>query len=1757
MTKSSVPQEKFVHPENFVDGLRQLAASRPEDIALTVVAGREGEIVETVLTYRAFAQRVLALAAALQDRYGKGDRVLILLDNDEHYAVSMFACFHAGVIAVPAFPPESARPQHLARLAGIAEDAQARGVLTTDALCALVGEAARLFGVPDVVAVDKVDPAAAGRWRPQTPDGADIAFLQYTSGSTSAPKGVMVTHANLMANERAIRAGLSIGSDDKFGVWSPLFHDMGLIGGLLQPFYSGIPCVLSSPRFFLERPVRWLEMISRHRITISGGPDFAYRLCLDRVKEDRQEGLDLSSWRVAYTGAEPVRHDTMEAFVERFAPVGFEAGAVYPCYGLAEATLFVTGGRRGSGLAVGRYDNEALAKRLAVARADGAALVGCGSTAPGHELRIVDTQSGEPTAQGAIGEIWAAGPSVAAGYWKKPRESAETFVERDGRRWLRTGDLGFVDGDELFVAGRHKDMIIVRGHNLYPQDIERVVEEQVEAVRKGRVAAFAVELDGQEGIGVAAEVSRGLQKLVPPQALVDALGAAVSEQCGEAPRVVVLLQPGALPKTSSGKLQRTACRKGWAERTLDAYALYQSGHFVMGADIGAAAVDGRNALPEDQIQALAEVWREVLGHETARRYGSDAHFFTLGGNSLAAMQLAARISQTWETDFPVRQVFESPRLGEQAAALQTCLKIGSRTRLAGIPILSAERRSKPLPLSPAQQRQWFLWRLDPRSTAYHVQGALRIEGALDVDALRAALAGLVTRHEALRTMFRARPDGDVEQIVLPGGGLDLQVVDLRTMASAERDAQSAQALRAFLGLPFDLTAGPLARAALMRLDDQVHILALAMHHIISDGASMQVLIDDLAALYAAGLAADEAPPACSIQYADYASWQREDAVRDAQNRQLTYWVEQLAMPSGEPQPGLALPADHPRLSVAQYRAGLHTFELPVELLAALRRQAEAYGATLFMVLLTALQALLHRHTGQRDVRVGVPVANRARAELQGVVGIFVNTLVLQSDIETRQSLAQVLAQARERVLGAQANQEAPFELVVEALRPVRSAGAAPLFDVMFNHLRRDYSQLQQRLGWRVSEEPTGNEHAQFELTVDTVEDVDGRVTVNFRYAAELFDAETMVRLGGHYVAMLEALAGAPQQAVGDVELLSGAEGRKLRAWGENPLRPFKIEPVHRQIEQQAGTQPRAVALWFGEESVSYEELNRRANRLAHRLIGLGVKPETRVGIAMERSIEMVVGLLAVLKAGGAYVPLDPELPAERLAYMVEDSGIELLLAQSGVRGRLPADKRLRVLEVDALDLGGEREHDPGVVVHGENLAYVIYTSGSTGRPKGAAIRHRSLATCMSWMQQTYGLTSEDAVLHKAPFGFDVSVWEIFWPLTTGVRLVVAAPGDHRDPERITALIRRHQITTLNFVPAMLQAFLAHEGIETQTRLRYVICGGEAMSAATQGEALRRLRGVSLQNLYGPTETTIHVTQWTCRDDGQSRVPIGRPIAQTKSYVLDASLNLVPQGVEGELYIGGDLLGRGYLGRPGLNAERFVADPLDETGGRLYRTGDLARWNGEGQLEFLGRTDHQVKIRGLRVELGEVEAQLLGMPEIREAVVVDKDARLVAYVSIAKEKMLDVRELRARLARALPDYMVPGVIVSMECLPLNANGKVDRRALPEPETPTLPIFEMPVGEVETVLAQLWTEALGVERVDRNDNFFELGGHSLIAVRMAAVLANRYAYEVPVRMFFEAPTLREFALRLSEDGMPDAGSRQDRLALMNNLMSEFEV
>lgn len=1735
-------------PASLVAHLAWLAQQRPDSIWLTVAAVQEGCLVERSYSFGAFERRVRALAARLQRHCTVGARALVMMDNDEHYAASMLACFYAGVVAVPVPPLESLREPHLQRLLGIAEDAGADCVMSTaEVIAALPGGNAR-FAQLVAIAADQVDLAEADAWVCHEPRPEDIAFLQYTSGSTSAPKGVMVSHGNLIANEAAIQQRMAIGPGDRFVSWAPLYHDMGLIGGLLQPLFSGLPLVLTSPRVFLESPVRWLELISRHRATISGGPDFAYRLCLERVKDSQLALLDLSSWRIAYTGAEPVRADTEKSFMERFAAVGFDAGAPYPCYGLAEATLFITGGQSGAGMAATRFSAAALALGQACVESGsgGTELVGCGPAVPGHAVCIIDPATLAPMPAGRIGEIWAAGPSIAQGYWRRAQQTRESFVERDGRRWLRTGDLGFFHGEQLFVAGRIKDLIIVRGHNLYPQDVEQWVEAQVEAVRKGRVAAFAVPGPEGEAIGVAAEVSRGMQRRVLPQALVDALADAIAAAFGEAPAVVLLLQPGALPKTSSGKLQRQACRQGWAQRSLDAYAIWEHGAFVQSGPGTGMATDaaGAAAAPRDETEAaLATLWCEAL--RCSELPPGDPHFFRAGGNSLAAARLAAHVSAHWGVDFAPGLLFEQPRLSECAAALRALCQ-------AGVPAVQGPRpMARPhgvaAPLSHAQQRQWFLWHLDPAGSAYHVSVQLRLAGRLDAQRLHEALQRVVARHASLRTVFRAAADGMAQQHVLDAGGLEFRLLDLA--AEPQRaDAAAADEARSLHIRPFDLGQGPLLRVLLMRLAPEVHRLVLVMHHIVSDGMSLQNLLDELAQqyLYLGDPAAVSEPAVPALQYADYAAWHAAWLDSGVRDQQLAYWRGQL----GSEHPVLALPSDRPRTAVASHVAAHHGFELPAALVQALRARAAQADASLFMVLLAGWQAVLYRHTGQKVLRLGVPVAGRRHAGTQGLIGFFVNTLVLQAEMDGRTPLARVLAAARRATLQAQAHQDLPFEQLVEDLQPQRSLAHPPLFQLLFNHVHEDLRGFERMTGCMAETAAVPGGAAQFELSLQVLERAGGSVRVGMDYAQQLFLPETMERLGRHYLRMLAALASRPQMAVGEVQLLSEDEREQLASWQTGQGGHAVPDLVHAQFEQQARSNPGATALVFGDGAWSYGELNARANRLAHHLIALGVRPEVQVGITMERSLEMVVSLLAIMKAGGAYVPMDPEHPAERLCYMSEDSGIGVLLTQSHLMARLPDGLQALCLAVDGLDLGAQPARDPCVAMHGDHLVYVIYTSGSTGRPKGAGNCHRALCNRLAWGQRHQPLGAGDTVLQKTPFSFDISFWEFFWPLTTGARLALAGPGEHRDPARIAALVERHAVSCIHFVPSMLQAFVSSGHAQTCTGLRHIVCSGEALPAELRDRALALLPRASLLNLYGPTEAAIEVTYHGCRMSCPQSVPIGRPLDHVQVDVVDGDLHPVPRGVPGELLLGGLALARGYWGRPALTAERFVASPSAQAGERAYRTGDLVRWNEHGELEYLGRLDHQVKIRGFRVELGEVEAALLATRGLREAVVIaapgDGASRLVAYLAGDGPALDDLAALRARLACSLPDYMVPALFVRLDALPLNSNGKVDRKALPAPVFGGGEgSFEAPEGSVAEAIAAIWRDLLQLQRVGANESFFDLGGHSLLLIRAHRLIEDRLGSGLSVIDMFQHPTVASLARRIEAQGM--AGTAVESPAL----------
>ncbi|WP_431111398.1 amino acid adenylation domain-containing protein [Variovorax paradoxus] len=1091
---------------------------------------------------------------------------------------------------------------------------------------------------------------------------------------------------------------------------------------------------------------------------------------------------------------------------------------------------------------------------------------------------------------------------------------------------------------------------------------------------------------------------------------------------------------------------------------------------------------------------------------------------------------------------------------EQLSLLQSRLKQGGNAAPLRESIVRGHVAG-PVPVSFAQQGQWFLWQLNPADTAYHVGGGLGFSGPLDAAALQDAMQSLARRHEALRTVFGPGAEGLPEQRILEEVRIDIPFADLSLLDAAARESRNDEAVAQVCRAPFDLTAGPLLRCALLKMADGEHQLLLMMHHIVSDAWSVQLMLDDLAQAYALRVQGlPDTRPQPEISYVDFTLWQRKWLADGEGERQLAYWRKRLSAS----QPVLALTTDRPRSADAQYSAAQHSLDIPAGLAEGLRQLARAQGGTLFMALLAAFHALLFRYTGQNEIRVGVPASGRGRPEAAGVIGVFINTLVLDARLGAHTLLADLLTQVRDTSIEAQAHQDLPFERLVQALRAEHGHGAASLFQVMFNHLGQGDQPLR---GWpdlRVRRIDLEQRAAPFELTLETIEREDGGIRANFRYAAELFEPDTIERMAGCYQRVLEALVKLPASTLGEIELLSETDRAQLAQWGVNTHRRGEAQTVHRLFEQQAAELPDAIALVFNDETLGYGELNRRANRLAHRLVQEGVRPEVKVGVALERSVELVVGLLAILKAGGAYVPLDPEYPADRIAYMVEDSGLALVLTQERLKERLQQPAGVPVLALDTLDLGGYPQTDPAVALDSENLAYVIYTSGSTGKPKGAANRHGSLHNRLVWMQQAYALGEADTVLQKTPFSFDVSVWEFFWPLMFGARLALAKPGDHREPARLAQLICAHDVTTLHFVPSMLQAFLAHEGVEACTSLRRIVCSGEALAAEAQNEVFRRLPQAALYNLYGPTEAAIDVTHWSCRDDGRSQVPIGRPIDDTQTYVLDAELNLVPPGAAGELYLGGAGLARGYVRRAALTSERFVADPFDSQGGaRLYRTGDLVRWNSEGQLDYLGRIDHQVKIRGFRIELGEVEAQLLAQPEVREAVVVAGQAaggaRLVAYVSAQAGHAIDTARLREQLGRTLPDYMVPALFMVLESLPLNANGKVDRKALPEPDRASAHAYEPPRGGMEEALAAIWAEVLGVERVGRHDNFFELGGHSLMSVQVVARVQGAMHADLTVADVFRQPVLMDMAALIADAGerKPVAQSLSDIDAFMDSL------
>jgi amino acid adenylation domain-containing protein len=1087
----------------------------------------------------------------------------------------------------------------------------------------------------------------------------------------------------------------------------------------------------------------------------------------------------------------------------------------------------------------------------------------------------------------------------------------------------------------------------------------------------------------------------------------------------------------------------------------------------------------------------------------------------------------------------------------------------------------ASEQQNPIPalssLSHGQRALWFLHQLAPQSPAYNLLYAARIRTPLDILALQRSFRALLQRHPILTATYTMH-NGEPVQAFHPQQATLLELVD----ASAWSWEQLNQRLQEQADRPFDLERGPILRIILFSRAEQDYVLSLIIHHIAVDFWSLDLIIHELRLLYAAERTGVPAPlPARPPQYTDYIRWQAEMLAGPEGERLWAYWRQELA---GE-LPMLNLPLDRPRPPVQTYRGASYTFDFGEELSRQLKAFAQAERVTLYTLLLAAFETLLFRYTDQNDILIGTTTVARSRADLQGIVGYLANPVVLRVNPAADLSFKDLLSQVRRKVITVLEHQDYPFPLLVERLQPRRDASYSPLFQTMFIwdilHGHEDVKALlaatytdhveQPETAARLAQESLkletyalGQQGAPFDLSL-RISEPHGSLSADFRYNVDLFDAATMAHMAQHFRILLAGIVTHPEQQLSDLPLLTGAEQHQLLVeWNDTQSDYPEHLCIHQLFELQVQQQPEAVAVVFEDNALTYGELNRRANALAHTLQASGVGPDGLVGVCMERSIEMIIALLGILKAGGAYVPLDPAYPRERLDYMIHDARMPVLLTQSHLLDLLPGDDT-KVIYLDSgwspgnghvgADLSRPspiyrpltpQEENPVSAVQPANLAYMIYTSGSTGKPKGVMNTHRGLCNRLHWMQQAYQLTTQDRVMQKTPFSFDVSVWEFFWPLITGACLVVARPGGHQNPDYLVSLIEAQQITTLHFVPSMLQVFLMAPGLERCKSLKRVICSGEALPFELQERFFSYL-DAELHNLYGPTEAAIDVTYWQCQRESRERVvPIGYPIANTQIYILDRSMHPVPVGVAGELYIGGAGVARGYFNRPELTAEKFIPDPFSkEAGARLFKTGDLARYRADGAIEFLGRIDHQVKIRGFRIELGEIEVVLGQHPAVEEVVVVAREdipgnKSLVAYiiptVEASHSEFPSVEALRSFLKKELPDYMIPSAFVFLDALPLMSNGKVNRLALPAPDM-TRPKLEKafvpPRNQVEELLARIWAQVLGIDQVGIHDNFFDLGGASIQGLQIITK-ANEAGLHLTPELLFEHQTIAELAV-----------------------------
>ncbi|MTE11444.1 non-ribosomal peptide synthetase [Nocardia aurantiaca] len=1672
------------------------------------------------LTYRELDEQSSRVARELIALgVGPGDVVAMGIARSLESVLAMWAIVKTGATYLPVDPTyPSDRIEHMLT------DSGAKFGVTLAAYRPGLGTAAYWIELDDPARAERIAARAAhpisyaDRTRPLTEQ--HLAYVIYTSGSTGKPKGVAITHAGL-AGLAARRESRAVDGDSRITQLTTPSFDFSIVE-MLYAFTAGATLVVVPPDVFGGQELT--DLLTRERVT---------HVCITPAVLESLDPAGPQHLRAIMCGGERVP----PALVDRWITPERE---FYIEYGPTEVTALSTG-------------------TAALPPGGGTHI---GTLLPGIGAYVLDAGL-RPVPPGVVGELYLAGPALAEGYLNRPVLTAERFVAslygEPGQRLYRTGDLvKRLENGNFEHHGRTDFQVKIRGLRIELGEIDSAFTAHPDV-------DFAVTLGTTLPTGAAALVTYVLAS--PGKTLnVAELASFAGESLPAYMVPAAIMALDEIPLTPVGKVDR--------ERLPE--PVFTTKTFIPPATAAEHAV--------------AEVFSGLLTPPGAEplRVGSDDDFFELGGNSLIATQAVARIGTALGLRVPVRLLFEASTVADLARLLT-----GQGGAENDTPALVSGPRPDRVPLSYAQQRMWFLNRFYPDSAVDNVPLAVRLSGELDVEAMRAAVRDLVDRHEVLRTVY-PEVDGEGHQQVLP-------LTDDRAVPELPVEDIAAHQLTARImelaGTGFDVTAAPPLRLRVLRLGPGEQVLVGVVHHISADGFSMGPLTRDLVTAYvsrSSGTVPRWAP--LPVQYADYTLWQRaalgaEDDENSSLARQIAYWRETLAGLPDE----LVLPSDRPRPPVASYRGGTFRFDVADDVYAGVRRLARGHNGTTFMVVHAALAVLLAALSGTRDIAIGTPVAGRGEAELDDLIGMFVNTLVLRTDIDPAAGFADLLDRVRDIDVRAFGHADVPFERLVDLLDPARSQARNPLFQVMLSF--QNLAPAEFRLpGLTVAGTDLELPFAKFDLQLTVQEAVDEHgdgtgMAAEFSYALDLFDEPTIASFARRFARVLELVTADPIAPVGDLELLSAEECRRvLTEWNATGFDVPSVvglpggdaPTLVSMFEAQVADTPEAVALVFEDERLTYRELAERARRLARELMdGYGVGPEVPVALAIRRCTELVVAMYAVAMTGAAYLPLDPEQPVDRTAHILGTARPPLVLTtrREGFDG-----SGIPTLAVEDAEERARRRWASGPIANAErprllrpaHTAYVLFTSGSTGQPKGVAVSHAAIVNRLVWMQAQHRLSYSDVVLQKTPATFDVSVWEFFWPLQTGARLVVAKPDGHRDPVYLAQVIAEQGVTTVHFVPSMLSVFTAALGAETLVvrgasagrrsarsgpsgagersggaeggknetfsaanppersggKLNTVFASGEGLPAPT-AQRLRELTGARLYNLYGPTEAAVDVTYHEVTDADTVSVPIGRPVFNTRVYVLDSRLRPVAPGVAGELYLAGDQLATGYVARPDLTADRFVGNPFGY-GERMYRTGDLVKWNAAGELEYLGRTDFQVKLRGLRIELGEIEAALLAQPGVAQSVVVVRaDAhtgdQLVGYVVRDPAADIDLRAMKSALARTLPGYMVPSAIVVLDEFPLNASGKLDRRALPAP------IFEAkrfraPSTPIEEIVAGVFADLLGADRVGADDDFFELGGNSLIATRAAARINEALDATVSVRELFETATVSGLAARI---------------------------